>query len=78
MERFIIQKSEREGWWVCTDKENLIVCRFEAHRFNDTQDFTALEDSKFYPIKAETATVLSRLVREMGDWLRECHYDKIF
>ena len=78
MERFIIQKSERKGWWVCTDTDNLIVCRFEAHKFNDTQDFTVLEDSRFHPITAETATRIASLAAEMGDWLRVNHYDIIF
>lgn len=77
MSRFQIEPSTREqGWWVCTDTENLIVCRFENHRFNETQQFTILEDSKFQPVTASTASLLARITREMGDWLRSNHYTK--
>ena len=73
MDRFIIQPSTSPDVWVCTDKENGLVCRFEAHKFNDTQKFTFLED-----IEHPDALTIARIVREMGDWLRSNHYDKIF
>lgn len=44
MERFIIQKSAKPNHWVCTDQTNLIVCVFENHKYNDTQQFELLED----------------------------------
>lgn len=72
MERYIMQPSDTPNHWVCTDQTNGIVCVFEAHRFNDTQKFTMLEDSK------ASANELATIAREMGDWLRENHYDKIF
>ena len=73
MERYILQPSEKEGYFVCTDQLNLIVCAFEAHKFNDNQKFSLLENF-------DTANYmqLARLFGEMGDWLRENHYDKIF
>lgn len=73
MERFILQQSTQQGWLVCTDKENLIVCQFQEHRFNDTQKFTFLEDEP-HP----DALAIARVVREMADWLRENHYNKVF
>lgn len=72
MERFIIQRSEHPDYWVCTDQVNGIVCVFEANNFNESQKFTLLEDS------TASANELASLAREMGDWLRENHYDKIF
>lgn len=57
---------------MCTDQDNGIVCVFEAHTFNESQQFTMLEDSK------ASANELATIAREMGDWLRENHYDKIF
>lgn len=72
MERFIIQPSETPNLWVCTDQTNGIVCVFEQGKFNDTQQFTLLEDSK------ASANQLATIAREMGDWLRENHYEKIF
>lgn len=75
MERFILQQStHRNDWWVLTDTENLITIRFEKHKFNETQDITILEDSKFQPITAETATIVASILAEMADWMRENHY----
>jgi len=72
MSRFIIQTSDKPNHWVCTDTENGIVCVFENHKFNDTQKFTVLEDIK------PDAAIIAKAVREMADWLRENHYDKVF
>ena len=72
--RFVIQKSElKPGYWVCTDTENLIICTFENKNFNDNQEFKELEN--FDPAKYMQ---LAKIVREMSDWLRENHYEKIF
>jgi len=72
MERFILQPSSQTDAWVCTDKENGLVCRFKAHKFNDTQKFTFLED-----IEHPDALTIARIVREMADWLRSNHYEKV-
>lgn len=73
MERFILQPSEREGFLVCTDQVNLLVCTFQTHKFNDTQEITQLEN--FNPANFMN---MARYLREMTDWLREQHYDKVF
>ena len=74
MARYIIQKAQQVAdGWVCTDTENGIVCRFQAHRFNDTQTMTFLED-----VEQPNALAIARLMREMGDWLSQHHRDKIF
>ena len=76
-DRFILQRSTRQqDWWVCTDKEHNIVCRFQAHRYNDTQEFTLLDGDKF-PNEAEALKVAT-YIREMVDWLRDNHYNKVF
>lgn len=64
---------EHHDSWVCTDRRNGIVCRFSAHKFNSSQEFTFLED-----IEKPDALSIARIMREMGDWLKENHYDKIF
>jgi len=65
MERFILQQSQtRPTGWVCTDTENGIVCIFDEHKFNETQQFTILND-----IENPDANKLARAVREMADWL---------
>lgn len=74
MERFELQQSSQQpGWWVCTDTDNLIVCRFEAHRFNETQQVTFLEDAPDPDVMA-----MARAIREMADWLRDNYYEIIF
>lgn len=72
--RFVLQNSQlKPNHSVCTDTENLIVCTFENHKFNDTQEFKQLED--FNP---DNYMQLAKIVREMADWLRENHYDIVF
>lgn len=79
MQKYTLQPSRRiAGGWVCTDTEALVTVTFEAHRFNDTQRFEVLRDSKFQPVTADTAQQLAEIARQMGDWLRENHPDKIF
>lgn len=74
MGRFILQKSEKkEEGFVCTDTVNGLVCQFISHRFNDTQKFTFLKD-----VERPDPLAIARILREMSDWLRENHYDKIF
>ena len=69
-----LQPSElQQNSWVCTDTENLIICTFENHKFNNTQKFTMLED--FDP---DNYMAVARIMREFGDWLSENHYEKIF
>lgn len=53
-----------------TDKDNGIVCRFKEHQFNETQKMTFLED-----VKQLDVTDIARLMREMGDWLAQHHYN---
>jgi hypothetical protein len=73
-DRFIVQKSElKPNHWVCTDRENLIVCTFENHKFNETQKFDILES--FDP---NNYMQMARIMREFGDYLSEFHYKKVF
>jgi len=72
-ERFILQKSTDPEYWVCTDTENMIVCKFKEHNFNEDQNFTTLEN--FSP---ENFMQLAQYVREMSDWLFKMHYRLIF
>ncbi len=73
MDRFIIQKSTKSGYTVCTDLENKIVCVFENHNFNENQKFTTLEDFDY-----TNANKLATYTREMGDYLFKNHYNLIF
>lgn len=73
MDRFIIQKAQEDGWWVCTDTAFLIVARWREHDFNGSQVVTPLEDGA-----ALTALNYARAMREMGDWLAANHYELLF
>lgn len=69
MGRFRLDKSqELPGWWVLTDTENLIVIKFEEHRFNETQRISILEESRFIGRK-DCASRLARIMSEMGDYM---------
>ena len=67
--RFKLEKStQQSGWWVLTDTENLVVVRFEEHKFNETQKVTVLEDSIFAD-KDDCAQELARVMSEMGNYM---------
>ena len=71
MSRYQLQQSTQQpGWWVLTDKDNGIVCRFKEHQFNETQLMTFLED-----VKQPDPTAIARLMREMGEWMATRHYN---
>lgn len=74
--RFILQPSEQPLHWVCTDTDNNIVCRFEEHKFNETQKFTLIDGESFRT--KEAALAVATYIREMGDWLYANHKDKVF
>lgn len=74
MNRYKIEESKnKHGYWVCTDIVNGIVCIFEDGKFNETHQFTILED-----IKNSDANKLALIANEMDNWLRKNHYDKMF
>lgn len=70
--RYKIEKSSKKDHWVCTDVENNIVATWKDGAFNQTQKFTELDNRNL------DATSLAKVAREMGDWLRENHYEKLF
>lgn len=68
--RFILQPSKEQGFWVATDTEHGIVVKFREHQFNETQQITLLDD-----VRGEDFMVLARYMRELGDWMAQNHYD---
>lgn len=72
--KYSIEKSKNKpGYWVCSDFENKVVYIFEEGNYNENQSIEFLEDNvDINPLE------LARIIREMTDWLRENHYDKIF
>lgn len=75
MSKYRLEPSQlKEGWWVCTDTENLLVCTFQEGKFNETQKYTSLheEDEKFASMDAVMAHL--RVMREMSDWLAANYY----
>ena len=63
---------ERGGWYVVTDTKWMMVCEFEAHRFNETQNYIDLGMLPADPDKVAHA------MSELGDWLFSHHYSEIF
>ncbi|HRH57408.1 MAG TPA: hypothetical protein PLS10_07135 [Chitinophagales bacterium] len=71
--RFILQASEVKNHFVCTDQENKIVIIFEKGKFNDSQKVEFLED-----FNGADFMNVAKYMREIGDWLAEYHYEKLF
>jgi len=72
-DRFILQPSEHKKKYVCTDTVNKIIIVFEKGKFNDTQKVEFLEDFNNVDFME-----VAKFMREIGDWLFENHYDKLF
>ena len=71
MERFILKEGMvGDDYWFCTDQAHGIICGFEHGRFSDTRRVAMLQDME--PPDAHT---LEEVIKEMGDWLRENHFD---
>lgn len=74
MSRYLLQKSAQDPlWWVLTDTEAQIVCRFKEGEFNETQKFTPLNEVADYDPAA-----LPAIVADMSAWLRDHHYEILF
>lgn len=64
--RYKLQKSEDPGFWVLTDTDTGLVCKFRDKAFNEDQKFTFLDD-----LKKEEMLKAPQYAAEMADWLRE-------
>lgn len=58
---------EREGWYVVTDKKDMVVVIFEKGRFNETQRITRLDDALPDPLAADSG------LRSIADYLKVYH-----
>ena len=63
---------ERDGWYIVTDTKWMMVCQFEAHRFNETQEVVEMGHLPIDPNK------IAKAMSELGDWLFSHHYADIF
>lgn len=71
-DRFLLQPSKEEGWYVLTDTQMLITLRFRAGDFNGSQKVTHLDDSRITnPMDIATS------LRLMGDWIQKYHRELI-
>lgn len=58
---------EHDGWYVVTDKKDLVVVIFEKGRFNETQHITRLDDTLPDPLTAASG------LRAIADYLKVYH-----
>ena len=66
--RYDFQPSkEREGWYVVTDKKELVVVIFEKGKFNETQRITRLDGAMPDPLTAAYG------LKAIADYLRIYH-----
>lgn len=71
MNRYIFSPHEsRAGWYSVLDSRYGVRCDFEAHRFNETQEFCGIDDLPADP------ELISRIMRELGDWISLHHYSE--
>lgn len=69
MNRFKLEKSkEQPGWWVLTDTKNLVVIKFEEHKYNETQRVYLLKESEMIS-SPDIEAKLARIMREMGEYM---------
>lgn len=74
MDKYTLQRSDTQPlWWVLTDTENQVVCRFREGEFNETQKFTPLNDASEYDVSK-----LPSIAADMSQWLADNHYELIF
>ena len=71
MERYKIEKSLLPNHYIVEDTQYNIFCMFEQGKFNETQAFSEIPAGM-------SAIEIARIMREMGDWLRINHYNKLF
>lgn len=71
-ERFKLQEHTKPGWWLVTDKQYKVCIEFRNGKFNETQRVVPLED--FNP---DDFMLMSRIMREIGDWLSVEHREKV-
>lgn len=66
--RYDFQPSkEREGWYVVTDKKDMVVVIFEKGKFNETYRITRLDDTLPDPLTAASG------LKAIADYLRIYH-----
>lgn len=71
-ERFVLQPSKEEGWYVLTDTELLITLRFRAGDYNGSQKITMLDNHRIAnPMDVTTS------LRLMGDYMQMYHRELI-
>lgn len=68
-ERFTIDEPQK-GLYIVEDTVTGLICMFEQGKFNDSQKFDNIPTDD--PMRVPT------LMRELGDWLFNNHYDKLF
>lgn len=69
MNRFKLEKSkEQPGWWVLTDTKNLVVIKFEEHKYNETQKVYLLKESEMIS-SPDIEAKLARIMREIGEYM---------
>lgn len=79
MEQYIIRETKNVAnetlIFEAVDTVNDVRITFEPYRLNETQQVIADHPERFASI--EGVTQLTQIVREIGEWLRKNHFEKI-
>lgn len=70
-DNYIVEASkEDETCAVCTDTENMVVCKWEVFEFNETQKFTPIDDAALITrYGMQLASKLAEITKDMTDYL---------
>jgi hypothetical protein len=81
MERFELKNADTPGYLMCWDQHTGLLCRFQEHKFNETQKTIVVDFAMFNRArdarKKSDALFCATAAREMADWLLINHPEKL-
>ncbi len=76
-QRFELRQLWRKGWWRCVDNEHGISLDWQVHHFNDIQEARMTKEARESVKGEHPELIIAGWLREMTDWLRTHHADKM-
>ena len=79
-ERFTMHRLWKKGWWRCKDNEHGLFMDWQEHHFNDIQEAGMSKEAHAEIEKTEKQPeqAIATWLREMAEWLRTNHAEKVF
>lgn len=77
-DQYTIRRLWRKGWWRCEDTEHGITLDWLEHQFNEQNEARMTKEAREAVKGEHPELIIAGWLREMGDWLRENHPEKVF